>query len=531
MAKVVKKEQCPTCRDSGEDNLVTHDDGSIHCYACGEHSQNGNIKELPVREKGIVNLLPLGDIIPLGKRNITKESCEHYGVSFSKYQEGPILIFPYCVGNQTVAQKIKTPDKKIFWKGNVKDVTMFGCQTFTSPAQRLIITEGEEDCLACYQVVKDTSTHVTTLTNGASSVEQFYEKNHEQLLKYPDIVVCMDMDEAGESAAKKFLELLPPGKCRVARLTENDPCDMLVANKENELRWALLKAEVPTLEEVVDLSKLSLDFFKEEFKPGEMTGFPLLDQNLDGIRKGELVMLASGTGLGKTTFLNDIAYKWAARGLKIADIKLEKNIRRTIYDYMAMHYRIAPRKFAYNPNIITDDQKQSFLDRFSGKMYFLKHFGSLSSNRLLTILDYYATVLKVDYILLDHISIAVSGLEGGMDGERKEIDKLLTKIRELINRTGVGFICVSHLKNPPNNMLQYEEGKEIRRCDLRGSGGLAQLSDTILAIEGNLVELETRGDRKLKILKARDGDMQETYCDTWTYNGHIGRICLKEEKL
>lgn len=530
MAQAVTRTQCPKCDsdDYLKDNLVHHADGSSHCYACGYHV-TGMLEKDPVQEKKSIPLLPIGKFVPLSKRKIPQNTCEKYGVHLAKDGGRDVLVFPFYSGTQIIAQKCKTPDKKIYWKGNAKAITMFGSQLFGAPAQRLIITEGEEDCLAAAHVLDQSNSHVTTLTNGSNSVEQFYKLNHEKLLQYAEIVIAMDQDEAGEAAANKFLSLLPPGKVRIAKFSEKDASDMVNQGKENELRWALLKAERPTMEGIVDLSDLSLAFFEEEFEPGEMTGYTILDRELDGIRKAELTMLTSGTGMGKTTFINDIVYTWAKRGLKIADIKLEKNIRRTIYDYMAMHYGIAPRKFAQNTGLITEQQKQEFLDTFGGNLYFLKHFGSLDSNKLLALLDYYATVLKVDYIFLDHISIAVSGNDGGIDGERKEIDKLLTKIRELINRTGVGFICVSHLKNPPNGTPQWEEGRTIRRSDLRGSGSLAQLSDNIIAIEGTLTEVEKKNDRQLKILKARDGDSQESYCDTWTYSPANGKVRLKKD--
>jgi twinkle protein len=122
-------------------------------------------------------------------------------------------------------------------------------------------------------------------------------------------------------------------------------------------------------------------------------------------------------------------------------------------------------------------------------------------------------------------------MESSKDGERKDIDKLLTKIRELINRTGVGFVCVSHLKNPPNGDRQWEDGRPVHRSDLRGSGSIGQLSDNILAIEGTLTDESTKDDRTIKLIKTRYGDIQEAYCDTFCYDIKTGKIRLKKEVM
>jgi twinkle protein len=140
------------------------------------------------------------------------------------------------------------------------------------------------------------------------------------------------------------------------------------------------------------------------------------------------------------------------------------------------------------------------------------------------VLEYYALSEKVDFIFLDHISIAISGTQSSKEGERKDIDILVTKIRELINTSNVGFVCVSHLSNPNNNGQQWEEGRKVNRSALRGSGALAQLSDNIIGLEGNLLEEEEKELRTIRLLKTRYGTEQEATCDKFTYDKDTGKI-------
>ena len=102
--------------------------------------------------------------------------------------------------------------------------------------------------------------------------------------------------------------------------------------------------------------------------------------------------------------------------------------------------------------------------------------------------------------LLDNISNVVSGREDNSD-ERKTIDRLMTKLKAFAKTKGVVVVVICHLKNPEKGK-SHEEGRPVSITDLRGSGALRQLSDTIIALERN-----QQGDYpnlvQLRILKCR----------------------------
>jgi twinkle protein len=81
-------------------------------------------------------------------------------------------------------------------------------------------------------------------------------------------------------------------------------------------------------------------------------------------------------------------------------------------------------------------------------MLFYDHFGSLASDRLMTMMHYMAAS-GCNFIVLDHVSIVTSGLESSSEGERKDIDILMTKLASFVKETGVGVIAIVHLKRKP----------------------------------------------------------------------------------
>lgn len=291
-----------------------------------------------------------------------------------------------------------------------------------------------------------------------------------------------------------------------------------------------------TTKKIHKIGDITPDYFNYIFPPGFDISpiFPKLHRALRGLRKGELTMLTAGSGQGKSTFLSNlIHFLILHHNCSIADIKLEEKQQLSIYNYMALYAGVDAADFRENPNMVSTQLKEEFIHKFNN-LYLDDHFGSLESNKLLQMLDYYASVENVDFIFLDHISIAISGMESSREGERKDIDKLVTKIRTLIDKTGVGVVCVSHLSNPTDGGATYEQGRPVQRNNLRGSASLAQLSDNIIAIEGNLIGDESdehydKRKRKIRLIKTRYGAEQEVLTDSYIWLSETGRIKKYEE--
>jgi len=97
-----------------------------------------------------------------------------------------------------------------------------------------------------------------------------------------------------------------------------------------------------------------------------------------------------------------------------------------------------------------------------------------------------AVSLDVDVIVLDHITAAAAGLlndSSDFDGggsERLLIDNIMKELRALVSRTGVHIDVVSQLKKTTK---AYEEGVRITLQDLRGSGSLSSVPNTVIALE------------------------------------------------
>jgi twinkle protein len=183
-------------------------------------------------------------------------------------------------------------------------------------------------------------------------------------------------------------------------------------------------------------------------------------------------------------------------------------------------------KLRFDPTILTDEQWNEALQSvIKQRMVFYDHFGSLDNKRLLSKLRYMAQVLKVDFIILDHISIVTSGLESSSEGERKDIDVFMTNLRSLVEETGVGVISIVHLKRAQGK--NFNEGSAVSLSDFRGSASLEQLSDNCYALERNQQDEDKAKQTRtlIRVLKCRETG-ETGLADTMNYDRQIGRNVL-----
>ena len=109
--------------------------------------------------------------------------------------------------------------------------------------------------------------------------------------------------------------------------------------------------------------------------------------------------------------------------------------------------------------------------------------------------------LDCKFIFLDHISIVVSSQEYG--DERRAIDEVMTKLRMLVQELNIHLGVVTHLKRISGD--GHEGGSQVALSHLRGSQGIAQLSDMVLGLERDSQneDEELRNTTLIRVLKNR----------------------------
>lgn len=534
---VVRRQRCPVCSSQGYDykgdNEVVYSDGHAYCFACGTYFENAEKPVIPDKVE-VQEPLPVpedfaeGTPQALPKRHLNLDTCKFFNYCVGEHKGTPVQIAYYYGQTRTLqAAHYRTPDKNFWWSGKTQGVELYGQHLWRRGGKRIVITEGEIDCLSVSQVQAN-KWPVVSLPSGASGAVKAIKDNLEFVESFETVVLCFDMDEPGRKATKQVADILTKGKVCIVELPTGykDANDMLKAGKVAELINALWNAQLWRPDGIINAKDLLPDILKEP-EQGYQISIPKLCAATRGIHKGKLMLWTAGSGIGKSTIVHEIGYELLTRfNCTIGVIALEETPKRVADRYVGIYLN---KPVHLDHSAVTDEELTDAYEHTAGtgRLWIYDHFGSLEVNNLMSKIRYMAVSLNVDFIILDHISIAVSGLEEIVTGdERKLIDILMTKLRSLVEETGVGIIAVSHLKNPPQGK-SYSKGLEVDLNALRGSGTLSHIPDFVVALER-----DQQGDEpnkaRIRVIKNRHTGICGVM-DTMSYNPDTGRLLVCED--
>lgn len=504
----VHRAACPKCqavgRDSNGDNLAVYSDHS-YCFSCKFYKGNKVTDKVFASPKEFVPLDGTHCDIP--ERMLGEKVCRLYNYQVTEINNKTIHVANYYRDNQLVGQHLRGPDKKFAWRGSASGVELFGQNLWKSTGgKRLIITEGEIDCMTVNQVLGGTWA-VVSIPNGAASAVKSIKDNLSFVNSYSEVILCFDMDEAGQAAAKEVADMLPSGKCRIAKLPYKDANECLLRSQSKTLVNCLWEAQVYSPDEILHISNIVND--QQDINDVRVYPFPYtrLNEFLIGQRSGEITLWASGTGSGKSTIIRELIINHLTDSRSVGCIMLEESPQETMDDLISLlinkpvrairatrmmnTLQVKMGREVINVSIFDDLTEEEYAEAKTRlcqtNLYIYDHLGNNAMNNLLARIEFMATSLKLDVIVLDHVTAAAAGLVGisekdvdGGNSERIIIDTLMKELRSISVRTGVHIDIVSQLKKTDK---AYEEGSRVTLQDLRGSGALSSVPNTVIGLE------------------------------------------------
>ena len=508
---------CENCGSSDANGMYS--DGHQFCFSCESyvHGEKSDVDNSKRRQRGGSGVTLGADVWSFGDhdgqytdlraRGIQKSICQQYGYWIGSDRNGE----KYQVANyldqegNLVAQKLRNKDKEFKAVGELKSDLLFGRHLWNG-GKKIVVTEGEIDCLSVAQL-QNGKYPVVSIPMGAKAAKKTLAANYEYFDQFDEIILMFDMDEAGRAAIEEAAPVLPTGKVKVAVLPLKDANECLMQGKGEEVVKQIWNAQPWVPDGVVSASSLK-DRVKAQMESDDESGLLFsgsdeLNKLTLGARGGEVIMVTSGSGMGKSTFVRQQMLIWGKSGIKVGGAILEESVEETIQDLMGLNNFVRLRQDKeLKKAIIGDGRFDTWYDNlFKGDMFHLyDSFAESQEDRLFAKLSYMADGLDCKVIVLDHISIVVSGMEDNSD-ERKTIDRLMTRLKSFAKSKDVIVVVICHLKNPEKGKA-HEEGRQVSITDLRGSGSLRQLSDTIIALER-----DQQGDNpnvvRLRLLKCR----------------------------
>lgn len=573
----------PECDSSDALAVYSHKDGthSAFCWSCHKsstsYSLDGKNIVSSVREKTPEQLASERELfdtikndfvaISMRSRKIKSDVYDFYGVKMDTESDGTTVravYYPNYRNGEHVGYKIrsrieswelaakKNPDKigvlKSF-KGSVLDnkkgLELFGQNKFSAGGKLLIICAGQEDAIAAYHMcslqTKFEGGYPTVSPQNGENLADI-KANYEYIKSFERIVIVPDQDKAGQAFKEELCKLLPVGKTYVVSLPEGykDCSDMwsqnansdysrnLVSKKFYHLVWnaeryspAGIKALSEGWDEYINRGEDVLIPFPDSF--GDIN-----KATLGGYALGEIVSILAATSVGKSLFTKEMIYTALKETTyKIGIVSLEETLAEFVENFLSIHMNTQLNAIPYD---MRDRQKEKAAftslcnigctEADDGRIFFLDHQGHCDAEELLGKIDFLINGLGCKIIILDPITLALSGQDSDQDWFNSEVLKRVKK------GTGVAWVNIAHVRKSGQGGTANSTGNLINEEDYKGSGSGIQTSmiNILLSrnkLHENPVIKNTTTIRASKIRRNGKGTGLVGYA---YYNSETGRL-------
>lgn len=543
----------------------------------------GYFKAGKQKEKEIVNKETVQDIlkypfVEAKDRKVSKTTCEKFGIRAALSEKDGKTVEAYYFPSYDQKGKIagftkqdvtKHKSEKGHWS-TVGSVTignkLFG-QDVAEEVQRkknvIVVTEGQWDCVSSFQALVDNvkgtkyeglEPFVVSIPMGTGNAVEALLHNESFIQKYDGLCLFFDNDhatpaelkkgilkgkEAREAVAAAFIGAGMSITTVIAEGEYKDASDYLQDGESESLAKLIqFGKQVYAAEKIVRASEIDLEELLTPQKPGFMVKcFPKLMKGLNGLRESELTLFLAPSNVGKTTVCSIL-------GAEIMDdfhlgmIYLEEDKRETFLRQIASKLKVNYLKFKENPlSVATREDIQAVYDDIAqnNKLAIVDHFGSMPVDGLMNKIKHLHLVEGCRFIILDHISMVVSGTE--TDNERKELDIVMTALASFCAANPVHVLVISHINRTNAQQFLPPKGSEgepfwvnVTKESARGSSALEACSWNIVALEPEVMPDFSRGRVRFKILKTRFGNFLGI-ADVFTLDKETWQPILEEETM
>lgn len=522
---------CPSCRAIGRDSTGNHlmifADGNKYCNRCGYFETNDEASAAVNEVTPIIetaggsssfdyNTFTSYPVKALPHRGIEREACETYGVRASVSptdgQTIQDIIFPLIDSETLKVNGMKTKLKEPFKTANGSEMryvtkadnlsdTFFGYDVakealaaLPSASRTLYITEGELDALSLFQTLRkfsksDKLPPVVSLRNGADTAAKSISANRDLINQATKVVLVFDNDIKGGQATEAAARVLGT-KAHVAKLPMKDANEMVLSDREKELKKAVLGAERYMPQALATVDDL-MDSILHKPEYGLSYPWPSLTDLTYGINEGLLIGVAAGVGIGKTDWFSQLAaHLIHEHNASVGLFKLEEHPARSIKSIAG---KIAHVPF-HRPDVPYDQELLiSTVESLRNHVYAYNHFGFKCwadvKADIRTLTGY-----GVKFFIVDPLTALIAHEKD----EHKALNEMMEEMAALTQELGITIFYSSHLNPPDRSSKSHEEGGKVKESQLYGSRAMIRWSHYIFGLERNKHAVDEAGEPDMR---------------------------------
>ena len=495
--------QCPICGDSGNHTFINRQTGVFYCHKCGEGGSFLTFKEklgdvakaqtfsdYAPREEAQADVMDIVEAAHTtllrskegmqyaASRGFTMDAIRKLKLGFSIEDGNSYLWFPYLKGDRALNVKKRRIDKKEFKRITGMPSILYNVDATATRTEYIIICEGESDVVA---MVSNGFVQVVGATIGAKGIANEWIQ---QLDKFPKIIIAYDRDAEGQEGSYRLANRLGLERCYRLRLPRsiNDLNQFFIDGGDIGAMAKLIegakKFDVEHVSSLGDEIKNGI-LRKERNDPTEeRLHFPWakLDYLTDGLVGGDLVVLASKPGVGKTTMALNILYQLSIKNIPVLLFELEMRPERIMPRVVAMHLGVDSKHV-----LGSDSLPQAYKELSPVPFYFAYLYKKPTFDQVADTIRQCIRSYGIKMVVFDNIHF----LCRSTSDQTREVSVVIQSFKLLAEELAIPIIAIAR---PRKNT-----GKIIANIDLKDSADIEGDADIIILLHRE-TKVGTKGD-------------------------------------
>lgn len=255
---------------------------------------------------------------------------------------------------------------------------------------------------------------------------------------------------------------------------------------------------------------------------GVATGFYDLDNALTGLHPGELIVLGARPGMGKTSFVMNVASYAAHHGKTIAIFSLEMPSEHIALRMLCGDARVDMQKVRKGSLRDEDWVKMAgCVSALSGTRVYMDDSGSLKISQLRSRCRRLMMEQgRLDLVVIDYMQLMLS--DGKTENRQQEVSEISRKLKSIALELKIPILACAQLSRASTKLSNGQPVNKVAKpvlSDLRDSGSIEQDADVVIFLHrpGYYAKDNPEVDQTLAeviIAKQRNGPL-DTIKLTW----------------
>lgn len=445
----------------------------------------------------------------ISKRKIPESAIERYKIAVNANE----IIFPIFKDLELVNVKYLTPrktaDEKNKWRQESNaEPCLFGWHGIEDNHRSVVITEGEIDCLSVSSVISNLETGVLSIPSGASNLE-WLEYDYQNLERFDDIVLMLDMDEAGQKNLREIATRLGLERVRIAKLPLKDANEMLCADRTQELLKSVEGAEYIAPEHMKDVNHYKQETFDlmngvDETTKGKTLVWQKTHDRIE-LHPAEISIWTGFNGHGKSVLLGYVMLGMIEQGEKFCLFSGEMLPKYTLE-------RLLKQLTATGSP--TDQAKEKAFQFLENNLWIYDVIGDTDVDEMLNAFTYGVKRYGIKNFIID--SLMCCRID---DEDLKGQKSLMDKLNDFKMRHNVHIHLIAHARKG------MSEERIPGKMDVKGSGVITDKADNMFSIWRNKKK-ETALSKNTDDVEAKESADVFISCEKQRRKGWEGKVAL-----